>query len=236
MRKMGTGAVMGRGERETLTVTRVAGIALVAIAAAIAVYLVTATAAPSSGTAPSPQAAQPSSTANGTPARLRVVHSPGQLTDDMGLRPGQCRVLAVDATTGTYLPDPACTPGAVDPAVMQATIGSTICRHGYTATVRPSESVTGPAKRASLAAYSLPYAKTTEYDHLVSLELGGANSTSNLWPEPNKFAARTTTNPKDSVENVLNAAVCDHQVTLAAAQAAIATNWATAERTLGVHP
>jgi hypothetical protein len=75
--------------------------------------------------------------------------------------------------------------------------------------------------------------KTTEYDHLVSLELGGANSVSNLWPEPNKSGATGTTNPKDAVENTLHKAVCSHQVTLAAAQQAIAHDWVTAEKDLG---
>src|SRR5207247_7773377 len=44
------------------------------------------------------------------------------------------------------LPDPRCTPGSVDPAVTQASIGSTICRSGYTEKVRPPESETAHAK------------------------------------------------------------------------------------------
>ena len=36
------------------------------------------------------------------------------------------------------------------------------------------------------------------------------------------------------MENALHAAVCDGKVTLAAAQNAIATNWLTAERKLGL--
>jgi hypothetical protein len=35
------------------------------------------------------------------------------------------------------LPDPACTPGALNPDVTPATIGATICMSGWTATVRP---------------------------------------------------------------------------------------------------
>jgi hypothetical protein len=79
---------------------------------------------------------------------------------------------------GLYsLPDAACTPGAIDPAVTQADIGRTICRSGYTETVRPPESITEAEKRASLRAYGdrrpLHY---YEYDHLVPLELGGARN------------------------------------------------------------
>ena len=60
-----------------------------------------------------------------------------------------------------------------------------------------------------------------EYDHLVSLELGGAvNDARNLWPE-----AGASPNPKDSVENALHRMVCDGQMPLAQAQHIIATDW-----------
>src|SRR5947208_6490151 len=51
------------------------------------------------------------------------------------------------------LPDGHCTPGATDARVSQSTIHSTICRTGYTRTVRPPESITAREKRASMAAY-----------------------------------------------------------------------------------
>jgi hypothetical protein len=67
------------------------------------------------------------------------------------------------------LPDPRCTPGALNPAVTQENIGASICREGYTATVRPAESVTEPEKRASLAAYGDPGPlRDYEYDHILS--------------------------------------------------------------------
>src|SRR5437870_4650432 len=63
---------------------------------------------------------------------------------------GSCRAIGA----GLYeRPDPRCTPGAVNPAVTQASIGSTICRGGWTSTVRPRPSVTEPEKFASMAAY-----------------------------------------------------------------------------------
>ena len=83
------------------------------------------------------------------------------------------------------LPDRRCTPGAVNPAVTQATIATTICRAGWTASVRPPERVTEPEKLASLRAYGESGPSGYEYDHLVPLELGGAvNDPRNLWPEP----------------------------------------------------
>ena len=122
-------------------------------------------------------------------------------------------------------PDPRCTPGAIDPAVTQADIDKTICHSGYTESVRPPESITESEKRASLRAYgdrgSLHY---YEYDHLVPLELGGArNDARNLWPEPG-----STPNPKDELEYRLRERVCDRQLSLSAAQLAIARDWTAA--------
>jgi hypothetical protein len=133
--------------------------------------------------------------------------------------PGSCHAIG----SGLYSrPDPRCTPGALNPAVTQGTIGRTICQEGWTDTVRPPESVTEAEKAASMAAYGDSEAMSDyEYDHLVPLELGGAvNDPRNLWPEPG-----ASPNPKDAVEDGLNREVCDGQLTLAQAQRAIATDW-----------
>lgn len=127
------------------------------------------------------------------------------------------------------LPDPGCTPGAVDPRVTQSDIATTICRSGYTRTVRPPESVTYREKRASMRAYGDHGAtRRYEYDHLIPLELGGApNDTRNLWPEPG-----ATPNRKDRLESRLRRDVCAGRVTLAAARREIARNWVAAYRRL----
>ncbi len=129
------------------------------------------------------------------------------------------------------LPDPACTPGATNPRVRATDEGSTICRKGWTTTVRPAYDVTGPEKVGSAAAYgySGPFA-TGEYDHLVPLELGGdPNDPANLWLEPNdRPGATSTTNSKDGLENRLRELVCSGRLPLAVAQSAIATDWVTA--------
>ena len=126
------------------------------------------------------------------------------------------------------LPDPRCTPGALNPAVTASTLASTICRSGYSSTIRPAASVTRPEKIASLNAYGDPDQPSVfEYDHLISLELGGAaNDPRNLWPEPG-----ASPNPKDRLENRLHALICSGQLSLVAAQRAIATDWVSAYRT-----
>lgn len=147
--------------------------------------------------------------------------------------PGSCHAIG----SGLYSrPDPACTPGALNPAVTQASIGSTICRHGWTGTVRPPESVTGPEKYASMAAYGLSGAASAyEYDHDVPLELGGAvNDPHNLWPEPNyPEPSGYYRNPKDRLELALKRLVCDRRMSLARAQRLIAVNWVSAYHRYG---
>ncbi|WP_200834413.1 hypothetical protein [Amycolatopsis alkalitolerans] len=135
---------------------------------------------------------------------------------------------------GQPLPDPACTPGQTNPAVSDATVDSTICRSGWTETVRPAESFTESLKADQIRAYGYRDVATGDYeeDHLIPLELGGAPSDPrNLWPEPGH-----SPNPKDEVENTLRNAVCAHRIDLAAAQHAIVADWTTAVAVLGLSP
>ena len=141
---------------------------------------------------------------------------------------------------GEQLEDPKCTPGAVSPAVTQATLKSTICRKGgYTSGVRPSAYVTGKEKRLNAASYGYTGRMgDAEYDHLISLQLGGdPNDPRNLWVEPADPGHRKgagVNNKKDPVETKLHTAVCAGKVSLAAAQRAIVTDWTTALNRLGL--
>ena len=103
------------------------------------------------------------------------------------------------------LASPTLTPGVLNAAVTQATIGSTICKRGWTS----------PLKLRQMAAYGetgLPAAY--QEDHLISLELGGhPTDPRNLWPEPYPRAGDV-----DRIENDLNAQVCSGALSLAAAQ------------------
>lgn len=162
----------------------------------------------------------------GPPAPLvRTRLAPG--TVGMPAAGMHCRILGT--SPADYRPDPACDPGAVDDSVTQANIGSTICVSGFTTKIRPPVSATDKVKREMYSAYSIPDKTPSELDHLVSLELGGSNDARNLWIEPGQIP-----NPKDAVENALRKAVCEHKVTLAAAQNAIAGNWTTALAVTGV--
>ena len=113
------------------------------------------------------------------------------------------------------LADPARTPGVLNPDVTQANIRSTICRRGWTDTIRPPTEYTNTLKRKQMRQYG-EAGSLSDYqeDHLISLELGG-NPTDprNLWPEPYPRAADV-----DRIENELNSEVCSGQLTLAQAQ------------------
>ena len=130
--------------------------------------------------------------------------------------------VACNALENGVLPDPKCTPGAIDPSVTQENIDSTICVPGYTKTVRPPVSVTEPQKLESMKSYGFVDSPSNyEFDHLIPLELGGApDDMNNLWPEPhsNSFT-------KDSLENYLHDQVCSGNMKLKTAQDEIASNW-----------
>ena len=109
----------------------------------------------------------------------------------------------------------ALTPGVLNPAVSQETIEATICRRGWTRTIRPAVSYTNDLKRKGLRAYRLlgPPSGYQE-DHLISLELGGdPTDPRNLWPEPYPRASAV-----DRQENELNAQVCSRRLSLTEAQ------------------
>jgi len=117
--------------------------------------------------------------------------------------------------THAILADPVRTPGVLNPDVTQASIRSTICRHGWTSTIRPPTTYTDALKRKQMRQYGETGSLSGyQEDHLISLELGG-NPTDprNLWPEPYPRAADV-----DQIENELNAEVCSGKLTLAQAQ------------------
>jgi hypothetical protein len=129
-------------------------------------------------------------------------------------------------------PDPSLTPGALNPAVTQATIGATICVSGWTATIRPNSSVTTALKIEQIGQYGYTDTSTSSYeeDHLISLELGGAPADPrNLWPEPYTISLAdgrpTGAHTKDGFETKLKAEVCAGAITLALAQSEIGVHW-----------
>lgn len=125
------------------------------------------------------------------------------------------------------LPDSSCTPGERDARVTQATISTTICVKGWAKSVRPPKNVTDQIKRERMAAYGLSDpAGSYELDHLIPIELGGASTVANLWPQPwdGPLGAHT----KDRLEDRLHSLVCSGRLALGAAQQQFSVDWVNA--------
>lgn len=111
------------------------------------------------------------------------------------------------------------TPGAVLPVST-----AHVCTARYATGVRH---VTAYQKNLVLKSYGFdPHTvdrRKWTIDHLIPLEIGGANVTQNLWPEPVEDAKR-----KDRLENRLRRLVCTHKLDLKTAQQSIAADWEAA--------
>jgi hypothetical protein len=117
------------------------------------------------------------------------------------------------------------TPGAVDPRITQQNIGNTICRPGYSASVRPPFKYTNAMKHRLMRAYGVAGSiHDYELDHLIPIGVGGCpDCESNLWPEPRNIFPGAK--EKDEVEDYLHRQVCSGALSLAEAQQQIASNW-----------
>jgi hypothetical protein len=115
------------------------------------------------------------------------------------------------------LPIPSLTPGALT-GVRQRTIRRTICKAGWTATIRPPSSYTTALKIKQMPLYGETGSPPNyEENHLIPLDLGGApRNPKNLWPEPRAQAAKS-----DPLETKLKRRVCRGLIRLATARAAI---------------
>lgn len=141
---------------------------------------------------------------------------------------------ATAAQTGTdwVVQNKKLTPGVLNKDVTQDNILTTICKSGWTATIRPTVTYTNKLKndqlKTSYSSYTLIWGTDPskyEEDHLISLQLGGnPTDPKNLWPEPySNNGARV----KDVVETALKRLVCSGSLKLKDAQKAI-LNWPAA--------
>ena len=108
---------------------------------------------------------------------------------------------------------------ALNPTVTQKNIFSTICKAGWTKTVRPPVVFTDAVKYKLLAAANIPRVNSSLYelDHQVPLELGGAprdliNLHLQRWAGPNNAHV------KDALENSYRQKVCAGSMSLADAR------------------
>jgi hypothetical protein len=129
-----------------------------------------------------------------------------------------------------YLPNPAWQPGVLNPDVTQDDIQTTICVSGYTSKIRPPVSYTDKLKVQQIAQYGYTDTNPSDYeeDHLISLEIGGhPTDPKNLWPQP-RHTTPYNASVKDTLENTLHKMICAGDLSLEAAQHAMATDWVAA--------
>jgi hypothetical protein len=173
-----------------------------------------------------------------TPAAVTTSHSP---TPDSAPASPQAATPAASRhlQAADSLPDPACSPGALNSDVTPdpAVLGRTICKTGWTAMVQPDAQESARLKREVLQRYSIPLTDTRLYelDHRVPLEEGGApRDLTNLWPqrwEQDTQHRQGTAPPgtgaqsKDKIENRIKAAICNGRMSLQQGQQVFLGNW-----------
>jgi hypothetical protein len=174
---------------------------------------------------------------------LAVAHA-AVATCPTGVDPKASTPLGTDAASsgcefksshGYALPDPRCTPGAINPTVTLAVLQATAKSKKFATSCDRDVASSASAKAATYGAYSdtkpkknTGQAQTCELDHLVSLELGGADTLDNIWPQCGPAGVKLMQRyfkVKDSVENYLAVRVKLGAISLEAAQHGISTDW-----------
>lgn len=168
--------------------------------------------------ASSPSAQSLSSPASTAPAAGASPSSGQHAAGAAARQPAGKATRAAGVPGDVPMPNRQLTPGAI-----QSSDTAAICTPGWAEAHRD---VSDATKDYVAREYGLSSRDGYEIDHLIPLELGGANSEPNLWPEPYDSAFGAT--QKDGLEDYLHEQVCHHGLPLAAAQHEIAANWYTA--------
>jgi hypothetical protein len=141
---------------------------------------------------------------------------------------GTCKV---KMKGGYAFPDPTCTPGAVNPALTMAILKNKDFRTGC----ERDKATSATKKKQTYDWYGITKPADNrephmicELDHLISIELGGADTLDNIWPQCGPQGATGEDRlfkQKDQVENYLAAQLKAGKITKKDAQEGIATDW-----------
>jgi|GEM_PF-3018967 len=145
--------------------------------------------------------------------------------------PAQDGVCTPGTQSGFPVPDPRCSPGAVNPSLTLDILKNPRFR---TDCVR-NKATSATLKNRTYGWYgtkmpgnNVGAAQTCELDHIISLELGGADTLDNIWPQcgPSKVSLwNRYFKQKDTVENYLAFMVQQGNISMTTAQRGIALNW-----------
>ena len=141
---------------------------------------------------------------------------------------GTCKPLVKN---GLPLPDPSCSPGAINPTLTLEVLKT----KGFTTKCVRDQASSATEKQQTYRWYKIAKpahnsgsTQTCELDHIISLELGGADVLENLWPQCGPTRAvlnKRFFKQKDAVENYLAREVKAGRMDLSAAQHGIAEDW-----------
>lgn len=177
--------------------------ALAACGGATAAKTTTSSGAKSTTTASAPPSSSPGTSGGSTGAKV-----------SSGSKPPA----AIKVPHGVPMPNRALTPGWT-----QSDDDTSICTPGWAAAHRGVSVATDDAVAAS---YGLSSRQGYAIDHLIPVELGGANTKANLWPDP--YNSPYGEIEKDGLGLWLHHRVCGGYLLLSTAQHEIAANWYTA--------
>jgi hypothetical protein len=132
---------------------------------------------------------------------------------------------------GLPVPDPGCTPGAINPTVTSAILRDPM----FSTHCLRNDAISADEKKTTYKTYGLAEPpingganETCELDHLVPLELGGAVTPDNVWPQcgpPGVMLDARYFKEKDKVEEYLAVMVRMGKMDLLGAQKGIASDW-----------
>lgn len=138
---------------------------------------------------------------------------------------------SVQIRGGYPVPDPRCTPGGVNPSISLAVLNDSSWRTREVRNCASSEA----QKHIAYRWYAIDKPRVNsnqnqvcELDHLVPLELGGADGLGNIWPQCGPDSVTLNERyfkKKDHVENYLAERVRTGTIPLETAQKGIASDW-----------
>lgn len=134
---------------------------------------------------------------------------------------------------GFPVPDPGCTPGAINPTLTLEVLTN---KRFKTGAVRDeADGSSGTDKKITYQWYGIKkpvhnrgQAQVCELDHFISLEIGGADTLDNIWPQcgPSRVTLmKRYFKQKDGVEDYLAWLVKNNSMDLSLAQTCIAHDW-----------
>ena len=132
---------------------------------------------------------------------------------------------------GFPIPDPQCTPGAINPTLTLDVMMSSTFRTGCVrnnATTEDQKAETYSWYGSQKPANNTGATQYCELDHLVPLVIGGADTLDNIWPQcgPDQVTLNERFfKQKDCVETYLAVQVRAGEIPLEAAQQGIASDW-----------